>query len=121
MRPLIKQAEDQGLKYNAVESSLILGEALMQARNFPQARQELERALGQSERLGLQPLTAQAHYLLATVLRTSSNAAPAQSHYQDAIRLLDNMQKEAGAEKLLQRSDLAAIYKDSAHWSEAKK
>jgi len=121
MRPLIKQAEDQGLKYNAVESSLILGEALMQARNFPQARQELERALGQSERLGLQPLTAQAHYLLATVLRTSSNAAPAPSHYQDAIRLLDNMQKEAGAEKLLQRSDLAAIYKDSAHWSEAKK
>jgi tetratricopeptide (TPR) repeat protein len=120
MHPLIKQAEDQGLKYSAVECSLILGEALMQARNLPQARQELERALGQSEKWGLQPLTARGHYLLASVLRTSGDAASAQNHYQDAIRLLDNMQKEAGAEKLLQRSDLAAMYKDSTRWAEAK-
>jgi hypothetical protein len=30
------------------------------------------------------------------------------------------MQKESGADKLLLRSDLAAIYKDSAQWARAK-
>jgi eukaryotic-like serine/threonine-protein kinase len=120
LRPLVKQADEQGLKYGAVECSLILAEALMQARNFPQARQELESALGQSEKLGLRPLTAQAHYLLAVALRTSGSQAQAQSHYQDAISLLENMQKESGAEKLLQRSDLAAIVKDSTRWTQTK-
>ena len=120
LRPLMKQAEDQGLKYSAVECSLILGEALMQSHNFPQARQELESALSQSQRMGLQPLTARAHFLLAAVLRISGNDALAQGHYQDALRLLDSMQKESGAEKLLQRSDLAAMYKDSTHWLQGK-
>jgi len=120
LRPLMKQATDQGLKYSAVECSLILSEALMQAHNFPQARQELESALGQSERLGLQPLTVRAHYLLATVLRSTGNSTQAESHYRDVLTLLDSMQKESGAEKLLLRSDLAAIYKDSTRWSQSK-
>jgi serine/threonine protein kinase/tetratricopeptide (TPR) repeat protein len=120
LRPLMKQAEDQGLKYSAVECSLILAEALMQARNFPQARQEIEAALGLSDRLGLRPLTAKAHFLLATVLRNSGSAAQAQSHYQDALALLDSMQKESGAEKLLLRSDMAAIHADSTRWSQGK-
>jgi eukaryotic-like serine/threonine-protein kinase len=120
LRPLMKQAEDQGLKYSAVECSLILAEALMQARNFLQARQELEDALGQSQKLGLQPLTVKAHYLLATVLRATGESAQAQGHYQAVLLLLDGMQKESGAEKLLQRSDLAAIYKDSTQWSRGR-
>ncbi len=116
----MKQAEDQGLKYGAVECSLILAEALMQSHSLPQARQELERALGQSEKLGLQPLTIKANYLLATVLRSSGENAQAQAHYQAALLGLDSMQKESGAEKLLSRSDLAAIYKDSTRWSQTK-
>jgi serine/threonine protein kinase/tetratricopeptide (TPR) repeat protein len=120
LRPLMKQAEDQGLKYSAVECSLILAEALLQAHNLAQARQELENALGQSERLGLQPLAVRAHYLLATVLRGTGNSAQAESHYRDVVRLLDTMQKESGAEKLLLRSDLAAIYKDSTRYSQSK-
>src|SRR5262249_23985308 len=73
LRPLMKQAEDQGLKYGAVECSLILGEALLQSHKLPQARQELESALTASQRMGLQPLTVRAHYLLGTVLRMSGN------------------------------------------------
>jgi hypothetical protein len=53
-------------------------------------------------------------------LRSSGNDSLARGHYQDALRLLDSMQKESGAEKLLQRSDLAAIYKDSTRWSQSK-
>jgi len=117
LRAGMRQAEDQGLKYSAVECSIVLSEALIQARDFSHARQELERALGQSEKLGLQPLTAKVHYLLATILRSSGDAVPARAHYQAALRVLDSMQKESGAEKLLLRSDLAAIYKDSSNWS----
>src|SRR5262249_11423548 len=104
----------------AVECSLILGEALLQSHKLPQARQELESALTASQRMGLQPLTVRAHYLLGTVLRMSGNNVLAQEHYQDAIRLLDTMKKESGAEKLLERSDLATIYKDSTRWSQGK-
>jgi eukaryotic-like serine/threonine-protein kinase len=120
LRPLVKQAEDQGLRYSAVECSLILAGALMQAHKLPEARQELEGALGQSQKLGLQPLTVNAHYLLATALRTSGDAGQAVGHYQAAVQILDSMQKESGAEKLLLRSDLAAIYKDSTRWSQTK-
>ena len=92
----------------------------MQAHKLPEARQELERALGQSQKLGLQPLTVKAQYLLATALRTSGEAGQAVGHYQAAIQILESMQKESGAEKLLLRSDLAAIYKDSVRWSQSK-
>ena len=77
------------------------------------ARQELERALLLSDKLGMQPLSARAHYLLAVIARESGNVSDAQDHYREALRLLDAMKKDPGAEKLLQRSDFRAIYDES--------
>ncbi len=34
----------------------------------------------------------------------------AQDNYREALRLLDTMKKDAGAEKLLQRADLKLMY-----------
>ena len=63
-----------------------------------------------ADKLGMQPLSARAHYLLATIERDSGNGSEAQDNYREALRLLDAMKKDPGAEKLLQRSDFKAIY-----------
>jgi cytochrome c-type biogenesis protein CcmH/NrfG len=85
------------------------------------ARQELERAILQAEKLGLKPLSAKAHYVLGTAMRTSGDAPEAQQQYRNAVQLLDAMRKEAGAEKILQRSDFKIIYDDASHWAEVAK
>jgi eukaryotic-like serine/threonine-protein kinase len=114
LRQLVEQADELGLKYNSVECSIFLGEAMMQGRDRTAARQELQRALLLADKLGMQPLSARAHYLLATIEQESGDAADAQDHYRQAVRLLDGMKKEPGAEKILERSDFKAIYDESS-------
>jgi tetratricopeptide (TPR) repeat protein/tRNA A-37 threonylcarbamoyl transferase component Bud32 len=121
LRSLVRQAEDQGFAYLAVESSVYMADAMLRNHDGLHARQELERALLQADSLGLKPLSAKAQYLLATALRLSGNQAEAQQHYRGAVQLLDLMHKEAGAEKILQRSDFRAIYEDASHWAEVAK
>jgi tetratricopeptide (TPR) repeat protein len=121
LRAVAKQAEEQGFAYMSVECSVYIGDAMMRNRDTAHAQQELERALLQTDKLGLRPLGAKAHYLLATALRTSGNAADAQQNYQASLQLLDAMRKEAGGEKILQRSDLKAMYEEASHWAGAAK
>ena len=87
----------------------------------PMLAQELERALLRSDKLGQQALSARAHYLLATIARDSGNSADAKDNYQWVVRTLDTMKKEAGAEKLLQRPDLKAMYEESGRGAQAGK
>lgn len=121
LRPLVQQADDLGLRYISVESSILMAEAMMQRHDYAHGRQELERALLLSDKLGMQLLSARAHYLLATIERDSGNSSDAQDHYREALRLLDAMKKDPGAEKLLQRSDLKAIYDESTRGTQATK
>ena len=121
LRQLIQQADDLGLKYTSVESSIFMAEAMMQSHDYTHSRLELERALLLSDKLGMRPLSARAHYLLATIERDSGNASDAQDHYREALRLLDAMKKDPGAEKLLQRADFKAIYDESTRGTHAAK
>jgi tetratricopeptide (TPR) repeat protein len=121
LRSLARQAEDQGFAYMAVECSIYMAEAMVRTHDDSHARQELERALLRADKLGLKPLSAKAHYLLATTLRASGKQAEAQQHYRDALQLLDAMRKEPGADKILQRSDFKAIYDEASRWSQAAK
>jgi eukaryotic-like serine/threonine-protein kinase len=121
LRQLIQQANDLGLKYVSAESSITMAEAMMQSHDYVHARQELERALLLSDKLGMQPLSARAHYLLATMARDSGNSSEAHDNYREALRLLDAMKKDPGAEKLLQRADFKAIYDASTAGSQAAK
>jgi Tfp pilus assembly protein PilF len=98
-----------------------MADAMMQIHDSAHARQELERALLRSDKLGQQALSARAHYLLATIARDSGNNAEAKDNYQWVVRTLDTMKKEAGAEKLLQRSDLKAMYEESARGAQPGK
>jgi tetratricopeptide (TPR) repeat protein/predicted Ser/Thr protein kinase len=121
LRKLIQQANDLGLKYSSVECSIYMGEAMMQSHDDAHARQELQHALLLADKFGQQPLSAHAHYLLATIARESGNNADAQDNYRSVISTLDTIRKEPGAEKLLQRADLKLIYDDSSHWLQAGK
>ena len=85
-------------------AQIYMAEAMIQNHDNAHAQQELERALLRADKIGLKPLSAKAHYLLGTVLRASGNQVEAQQHYRDALQLLDDMRKEPGADKILQRS-----------------
>jgi serine/threonine protein kinase/tetratricopeptide (TPR) repeat protein len=121
LKALAQEADSLGLKYLAVECSVDLGEALVDNKDYTRARQELEPALGKAEKLGLRTLLAKDHYLLATALRATGNGTEATPHYQEALRLLDEMRQEAGAEKVIERADLKPIYTESGRWSQEKK
>ena len=116
LRSLAQEANSLGSKYLAVESSVDLAEALVNSKDYSGARQELDSSLGQAEKLGLRTMLARHHYLLGTALRETGNVSEATGHYRDALRVLDEIRKEAGAEKVIERADLKPIYSESARW-----
>ena len=118
LRTLAEQADGLGLKYLSVECSTYMGEALVNGKDYSQARQELNRALARSEKLGLQILQAKSHYLLGTASRLMGNGTEASRDYTDAHRILDEINKEAKSDNFLKRIDLSPIYTESTKWSQ---
>lgn len=90
----------------------------MASKDYSHARQELETALGRAEKLGLRTLQVRGHYLLATALEATGSESEATGHYREALRLLEEIRKEPGAEKVVERSDLKPIYEQSTRWSQ---
>jgi eukaryotic-like serine/threonine-protein kinase len=121
LKNLAQEADSLGLKYSSVECSIYAAEALANGKDYARARQELEPALARAEKLGMRTLLARDHYLLGTAFRLTGNGAEATSHYREALRLLDEIRKDTGAEKVIERADLKPIYTESGHWSQAGK
>jgi len=121
LKSLAQEADGLGLKYLSVECSVDLAEALVNAKDYSSALQELEPVLGKVEKLGLRTLLARGHYLLATALRLTGNSAEATGHYREALRWLEEIRKEAGSNKVMERADLNSMYTESARWSQAGK
>src|SRR5207253_3909320 len=119
LRQLADQADTLGLRDLSVVTSVYLAEGMINNKDYTHARETLERTLGSSEKLGLRMQSAKIHYLLGTSLRLSGKAADAAAQYRETVRLLDDMKKEAGAEKLLERADLKSAYEESTRWSNA--
>ena len=120
LQPLAQKADVLGLKYIAAQCSLSLAEAMIQMKDYTRAKPELERLLLRSDKLGLQPISAKAHFLQATMLRLSGNSADAQDQYRQSLRLLEAISREKGAEKVLQRSDLSTMYSEANRWTQGK-
>jgi tetratricopeptide (TPR) repeat protein/predicted Ser/Thr protein kinase len=118
LKNLAKEADGLRSKYLSVECPVDLAEALVNSKNYPQVRKEIEAALGTAEKLGLRTLQVRGHYLLATALRATGNKSEAAGHNREALRMLDEMRKEVGAEKVLERADLKPIYEESNRWSQ---
>jgi tetratricopeptide (TPR) repeat protein len=109
LRALVQQADAAGLKNISVESTLALAEALMNIRQYPAAKKELETALATSEKLGLQVLQARSQYLLGRTLEVSGSAAEAAPHFAAAKRQLEAIRQESGGDAIVRRQDLAPI------------
>ncbi len=68
---------------------------------------------GGSGALGLRALLAESHYLLARDLELAGKAADAPEHYKQARKILDEIQKDAKTDSIVNRSDLLPIYAHS--------
>lgn len=110
LRSLKDQASTMGLKYVTAECSIYLGEALIGTKNYAAAKTELQNALNSSERLGLQGLLAQGHFLMGRALELSGSAGDAREQYRQARQIADSIQKEAQTDAITKRSDLSPIY-----------
>jgi len=117
LRVLGKQADAQGRKYVSVAASVLLSDALIKSKNFSAARQELQRTLGTSEKLGLRLETARMHYLLGAAMRLSGSASDADAQFHQAAGLFDELRKEQGSEHLPDRYDLKPVYAEIARFA----
>lgn len=109
LRAAVKEADNLHLKYYWVRSSVDLGDALNKTKDYKHARQQLESALGVSEKLGLRLETARIHYFLGDSIRLGGNASEADRQYQSARSMLDELAKDPGAEHLRDRFDLRSM------------
>jgi serine/threonine protein kinase/tetratricopeptide (TPR) repeat protein len=115
LKALVQDADAVGLKHISTEGSLALAEALLNAHQYPAARKELETSMRTSEKLGLQALLAQSHFLLGRTLELSgSGSAEAAPHYAAARRILETIRQESGSDAILKRQDLSSISSPSA-------
>ena len=120
LRPLTGQAEALGLKALSLQCSVALAEALIKGKDYAHARQQLEQSLGQSDKLGSRMETARIQYLLGTSLRLDGKGSDGASHYREAVRILDEIKKEPGAQDLLQRADLKSLYEEAIRRASSK-
>jgi eukaryotic-like serine/threonine-protein kinase len=110
LHALSQEADNMGLKYVSTECSLYLAEAAIGMKNYAAAKTALQGVLNSSERLGLQSLAAQGHFLLGRTLELSGHAAEAQDQYKQARQIADGIEKESHADTIKKRSDLSPIY-----------
>ena len=120
-RQLTQQADEQGVQFVSVECSINLAQAMLQNHDNAHAQQELGRALLRANKIGLKPLSVKANYLLASALHSAGKQTEAQQHYRTTVQLLDDMRKEPGAEKILDRMDFKTIYDEASRQLQASK
>jgi eukaryotic-like serine/threonine-protein kinase len=110
LRSLAREADSRDLQYASTECSIYLAEALIGAKSYALAQTELKTALNSSERLGLQSLLAQGHFLLGRAFEGAGHASDARDQYRQAAQIADSIRKEAQTATIATRSDLHPIY-----------
>jgi tetratricopeptide (TPR) repeat protein len=121
LRGVIQQADTLHLKYYWLRSRVDLAQAMINTKDYTHARQELEDTLSTSEKLVLRLETARIHYLLGDVLRLSGSPSEAGQQYQLAHNSFEELAKDPGAEHVLDRFDLRAMYAVTARTTAASK
>ncbi len=116
-RAVTQQADSRNLRYVSLESSVDAAETLIDRKSYPQAQQDLQADLDKSEKMGARFQSARIQSLLGTSLRLGGTASDANEHYKLALTLVDDMRKDPGAEKLLDRSDLKSMYAEASRFA----
>jgi eukaryotic-like serine/threonine-protein kinase len=110
LKSLGEQADALGLKYLSTQCLVLRGQALIGMRDYPGAQKDLNTAALRSDKLGLRELRASSQYQLGRALELSGKTSAAASHYQEALRAAQDVQKEAQTDRLSKRADLAPIF-----------
>ena len=120
-RNLAQQASSRGLKYRSLQSSVDMSEAMIASKDYSRAQQQLQTDMSTSEKLGSRLQSVRIHYLLGSALRLGGNVVEASGHYRQALSLLEDIRKEPGAEKLLERADLKSLSAQASQFASAQK
>jgi hypothetical protein len=86
-------------------------------KQYGDAQRDLQRALGRIEGLNLRVLQAKTHALLGTIFAETGKAPDARRQRTQALRMFEELRKEAGTDRVLARSDLAAALKEAQRGS----
>ena len=118
LRALAQQADSLGKKYISVVSTTLMAQALIENKDYAHAKQELQRNLSKAEKLGLRLQNAKIHFLLGRALRLGGMTSEATAQYREALRLLDEIRKEPGAEHIIERFDQKAVYEEATKFTQ---
>jgi serine/threonine protein kinase/tetratricopeptide (TPR) repeat protein len=121
LRAAVQQADTLHLKYYWLRGSVDLADAMIKTKDYTHAREQLDQALNTSEKLGAHLETAIIHFEMGDLLKQTGDAQGADGQYRQGAALLDEIKKEPGAEHLLDRIDLHAMYADASQAPAAAK
>jgi serine/threonine protein kinase/tetratricopeptide (TPR) repeat protein len=102
--------------YLSSRINLAAAQAAIGMKDYQQANHELEQALTGAQRAGMRFDLAMIYYLLGTSARLNGNADRAADHYREAAQQLDGIRGDPGAENILRRTDVKAMYDESNRW-----
>ncbi len=98
------------------QCKVYLAEALIEVKDYSAARQILDQAVAQADKAGMRLRLARIYYLQATASRLSGDSGDAWNEYRQALTLLNTIRNEPGAENILRRVDLKAVFDDCTRW-----
>jgi len=117
LRPLLKTGGSTNA-YLSVQCAVAYAEAEADAKDYPAATRDLEQALTRTEKAGMRLDSAKIYYLRGTVARLTgaTDRSRTSYYYGEAVRLIDAIRADPGAENVLKREDLKAMYEDAGRW-----
>jgi tetratricopeptide (TPR) repeat protein len=117
LRPLLNSGGATSA-YLSLRSAIASAEAEVGSKDYTHAQRDLEQSLTATEKAGMRLDLARIYSLLGQSARLGGTADRSQAsyYYGEAVRLLDSIRSDPGAEKVLDRKDLKAIYDDANHW-----
>jgi tetratricopeptide (TPR) repeat protein len=111
LSPLYERRE-QFTKTLSIQISTTYSEALIGSNEAARGRQILLSDLGDVEKAGMKPQAAYIYYLLSLAAKSHGDAEEAGSYSRQAVKALDAVRAEPGGEKLLDRTDINALYQE---------
>jgi tetratricopeptide (TPR) repeat protein len=105
---LVGEAQSRGVKFVATRCTLCWSRALLDSGRAADAEDRARRALGEAEGMGVAPLVATSHHLLAEAIAARGEEVEAARHRAKAAEILAHIRAESG-DGPLTRADLAPI------------
>ena len=109
---LAQEADTRGLKSLSVECEVRRAETLLGLGDQDGTLRTADRAIARAEGLGLKVSLARARYVKASVLRARKDPL-ARREYAAALRVFEEVKRDAGNENVFKRADLAAMYAEA--------